>query len=152
MKKTIEDIIEKLKKQVRHNLIIINQNENIISDLSNHPDSVPQMAAYRKYYEENKNLLAENNDFTNLQLTLFNFLKKYRHSELLNDETSLDEVDTKQDPEYVFELTVTGKIPFNHKHPFFENKDFFSQLLMHFEKTEQYEKCKELIEVKKVLR
>jgi len=152
MKKIIENMIESLKNQVKHNLVIINQNENIIRDLSNHPESTNQMAAYEKYYEENKNLLAENTDYANLQLTLLQFLNKYRHSELLNDAASLDEVDTKQDPEYVFELTVTGKIPFNARHPFFESQDFFSQLLTHFEKTEQYEKCKELIEVKKDLR
>ena len=64
----------------------------------------------------------------------------------------LDEVDPRQDPGYVFELTVTGKIPFNPRHPFFESPDFFYQLMEHFEKTEQYEKCKELIEVKKEMR
>lgn len=145
-------MIESLKNQVRHNLLIINQNEDIIRDLASHPESASQMAAFDKYYEENKNLLAENNDFTNLQLSLVQFLNRYRHSELLNDAESLDEVDTKQDPNYVFELTVTGKIPYNPRHPFFNSQDFFSQLLTHFEKTEQYEKCKELIEVKKELR
>jgi len=152
MKKIIENMIESLRNQVKHNLMIINQNEDIIRDLSNHPESANQMAAFEKYYEENKNLLAENNDFTNLQLTLVQFLNKYRHAELLNDAVSLDDVDTKQDPEYVFELTVTGKIPFNPRHPFFESQDFYSQLMTHFEKTEQYEKCKELIEVKKDIR
>lgn len=152
MKKLIEHMIELLKSQVKHNLLIINQNENIIRDLSNHSGSAGQMTAYEKYYEENKSLLAENNDYTNLQLNLLQFLNKYRHSELLNDAQSLDEVDTKQDPAYVFELTVTGKIPFNQRHPFFENHDFFSQLLTHFEKNEEYEKCKELIEVRKEIR
>ena len=76
------------------------------------PNQQVKWQPFEKYYEENKNLLAENNDFTNLQLTLVQFLNKYRHSELLNDAESLDEVDTKQDPDYVFELTVTGKIPF----------------------------------------
>ena len=145
-------MIELLKTQVKSNLEIINQNEDIIREISNHPESTQQMATYQRHYMENKNLLAENNDFTNLQLTLLKFLKQYKHNEIFNSPASLDEVDPKQDPGYVFELTVTGKIPFNHRHPFFESSDFFSQLLTHFEKTEQYEKCKELIEVKKEIR
>jgi hypothetical protein len=117
-----------------------------------HPGPEEQIATFRQTYMENKNLLAENNDFTNLQLTLIKFMAKYKHSELFNDSASLDEVDPRQDPGYVFELTVTGKIPFNPHHPFFESPDFFYQLMEHFEKTEQYEKCKELIEVKKEIR
>jgi hypothetical protein len=142
-------MIELLQNQVKRNLEIINQNEDIIREISNQPESAQQMTTYQKHYVENKNLLAENNDITNLQLTLLNFLKKYKHSDLFNDPASLDEVDPKQDPDYVFELTVSGKIPFNSHHPFFENRDFFSQLLMHFENTEQYEKCQHLMEVKR---
>ena len=142
-------MIEVLQKQVKRNLEIINQNEDIIREISNHPELAQQMTTYQKHYVENKNLLAENNDIANLQLTLLNFLKKYSHSELFNDLSSLDEVDPKQDPGYVFELTASGKIPFNSHHPFFENQDFFSQLLMHFESTEQYEKCQQLMEVKR---
>ncbi|OFY50843.1 MAG: hypothetical protein A2Y87_02285 [Bacteroidetes bacterium RBG_13_46_8] len=152
MKKLLHEMIELLKNQVKHNLEIINRNEDVIRNLTGHPGSEEQIAAFQQYYMENKNLLAENNDFTNLQLTLIKFLAKYNHSELLNDPASLDEVDPRQDPGYVFELTVTGKIPFNPRHPFFESPDFFYQLMEHFEKTEQYEKCKELIEVKKVIR
>jgi hypothetical protein len=152
MKKLLQEMIEMLKNQVKHNLEIINRNEDVIRNLTGHPGSEEQIEAFQQYYMENKNLLAENNDFTHLQLTLIKFLTKYRHSELLNDPASLDEVDPRQDPGYVFELTVTGKIPFNLKHPFFESPDFFCQLMEHFEKTEQYEKCKELIEVKKEMR
>ncbi|MBN1414787.1 MAG: hypothetical protein JW973_06780 [Bacteroidales bacterium] len=152
MKKLLQDMIELLKNQVKHNLDIINQNEEVIRKITSYPESTKQKVTFQRYYMENKNLLTENNDFTNLQLTLIKFLTKYKHSELLNDPALLDEVDPKQDPEYVFELTVTGKIPYNPRHPFFENPDFFMQLMEHFEKTEQYEKCKELIQVKKDIR
>jgi hypothetical protein len=152
MKKLLEEMIELLKNQVKHNLEIINRNEDVIRNLTDHHRSEEQITAFRQYYMENKNLLAENNDFTNLQLTLIKFLTKYKHSELLNDPAALDDVDPRQDPRYVFELTVSGKIPFNPRHPFFESPDFFYQLMEHFEKTEQYEKCKELMEVKKETR
>jgi hypothetical protein len=152
MKKALKKMIDLLKNQVKHNLEIINRNEDVIRNLTSHAGSEEQIAAFRQYYMENKNLLAENNDYTNLQLTLIKFMTKYKHSELFNDPASLDEVDPRQDPGYVFELTVTGKIPFNQGHPFFESPDFFYQLMEHFEKTEQYEKCKELIEVKKEIR
>jgi hypothetical protein len=145
-------MIELLKNQVKHNLEIINRNEDAIRKLTSHPETEEQIAAFQQYYMENKNLLAENNNFTNLQLTLIKFLTKYKHSEPHNDKVSSDEVDPRQDPRYVFELTVSGKIPYNPRHPFFENPDFFYQLMDHFEKTEQYEKCKELIEVKKDMR
>jgi hypothetical protein len=149
MKKLLQEMIELLKNQVKHNLEIINRNEDVIRNITSHSGSEEQIAAFRQYYMENKNLLAENNDFTYLQLTLIKFLAKYKHLELFNDPVSLDEVDPRQDPGYVFELTVAGKIPFSPGHPFFESADFFNQLIAHFEKTEQYEKCKELIEVKK---
>jgi len=152
MKKLLQDMIEMLKNQVKHNLEIINRNEDVIRNLTGHHGSEEQIEKFRQYYMENKNLLAENNDFTHLQLTLIKFLSKYRHSELMNDPASLDEVDPRQDPGYVFELTVTGKIPYNPHHPFFESPDFFCQLMEHFEKTEQYEKCMALIEVKKDMR
>jgi hypothetical protein len=149
MKKLLQDMIELLKNQVKNNLEIINQNEEGIRQIADNSDTTQQITVFQRLYMENKNLLAENNDFTNLQLTLIKFLTKYKHSELLNDPASLDEVDPRQDPEYVFELTVTGKIPYNSHHPFFESPDFFLQLMDYFEKTEQYEKCKEIIEVKK---
>ena len=142
-------MIELLKSQVKHNLEIINHNEEIIREVSAHPESAQQLATFQQQYLENKNLLAENNDFTNLQLTLLKFLSKYRHIEMLNDSETLDEVNLKQDPDYVFELTVSGKIPFNPKHPYYGSKDFFTQLMMHFENMEQYEKCQQLIEAKR---
>jgi hypothetical protein len=149
MKKLIHEIIELLRAQVKKNLEVINYNEEIIRKLSSHPESAHSMETYQKHYTENKSLITENNDFANLQLTLMNFLKKYKHSALLNDKFSLDEVNLKDDPEYVFELTISGKIPYNSSHPFFESHDFFCQLLEHFQRTEQYEKCHELIELKK---
>jgi hypothetical protein len=149
MKKLIQEMIEQLRNQVKRNLSIINRNEDIIRELSNHPESAQLMATYQKHYEENKSLLSENNDFANLQLTLLNFLKKHKHTELLNDSAALDEADPQQDPEYVFELTVNGKIPYNSHHPFFQNQHFFSQLMTHFKETEQYEKCHELMELRK---
>lgn len=152
MKKLLQEMIDLLRNQVKHNLEIINRNEEVIRNHMDNSGSEEQITAFRQYYMENKNLLAENNDCTNLQLTLVKFLTKYRHSELMNDPSSLDEVNPQQDPLYVFELTITGKMPFNPSHPFFENPDFFCQLMDHFERTEQYEKCKELIEVKKEMR
>ena len=112
MKKLIHEIIELLRAQVKKNLEVINYNEEIIRKLSSHPESAHSMETYQKHYTENKSLITENNDFANLQLTLMNFLKKYKHSALLNDEFSLDEVNLKDDPEYVFELTISGKIPY----------------------------------------
>ncbi len=142
-------MIELLRAQVKRNLEIINYNEEIIRQLSDRPESAQLMETFQKHYTENKCLITENNDFANLQLTLMNFLKKYKHSSLLNDSSSLDNVNLTDDPEYVFELTISGKIPYNSSHPFYKSHDFFCQLLQYFQRTEQYEKCQELIELKR---
>ena len=149
MKELLLDIIELLKLQVKRNLEIINQNQEIIKELSSNLNSAPQSATYFKHYIENKNLLAENNDFTNLQLTLVNFLKKYNDSSLFNNNEPCQDINSQTDEEAIFDLTIGGKIPYTNGHPFFQDEKFFYRLLTFYEAKEQYEKCQEIVDSKR---
>jgi hypothetical protein len=50
MKKLLQEMIEMLKNQVKHNLEIINRNEDVIRNLTEHPESEEHIVAFQQYY------------------------------------------------------------------------------------------------------
>lgn len=148
MKDLIQKTIALLKLHVKNNLEVINQNQTKIKEILKEPSSAERSMNFEKHYEVNKNLLAENNDFINVQLTLINFLEKYKNSGLLQDSQPISDIDEHMDEEDVFKLTVMGKIDYDKNHMYFDDKKFFEKLIKFYQEREEYEKCKELLDLK----
>ncbi len=149
MKALIQRTIEILKKRVKENLDTINQNQSEIRQLLTQPLSAERTYYIDKHYDINKVLLSENNDFINLQVTLLNFMEKYRDFPIL-DEEELPEMKPEffMDDQELFELTIQDKLAFNITHPKFDDEEFFQRLLSYYSTLEAYEKCNTLLKTK----
>jgi len=149
MKALLQRTIEILKKRVKENLDTINQNQSEIRQLLTQPLSAERTYYIEKHYDINKVLLNENNDFINLQVTLLNFMEKYKDFPII-EEDELPELSPElyMDEHELFELTIQGKLAFNITHPKFEDEDFFQKLLTYYSALEAYEKCNTLLKTK----
>jgi hypothetical protein len=149
MKALLQRTIEILKKRVKENLDTINQNQSEIRQLLSQPLSAERTYYIEKHYDINKVLLSENNDFISLQVTLLNFMEKYKDFPILDDE-ELTELSPEMfmDEHELFELTIQGKLAFNITHPKFEDEEFFQKLLTYYAALEAYEKCNSLLKTK----
>lgn len=152
MKALIQKTIDLLKKKVKENLETINRNQALVNELLKQPVSAERTYHIEKNYTTNKALLSENNDYISLQLTLVNFLEKYKDQ--LTDKTEADPISESDsisflDDEELFELTVQGKIGFENSHPKFRDEIFFNRLLSYYASKEAYEKCNALLSLKK---
>lgn len=144
MKDLIQQTIELLKLRVKTNLEKIKDNQLKIKEILKQPTSAERTLKFEEQYQENKNLLAQNNDFINIQLTLINFLEKYKNSDTLTDKEPVN----KENVEAVFEHTVKGKMVYDTNHPYFGDSSFFERLMSYYQKNEQYEQCERLIRMK----
>jgi hypothetical protein len=144
MKDLIQQTIELLKLRVKTNLERIKDNQLKIKEILKQPTSSDRTSKFEEQYQENKNLLAENNDFINIQLTLINFLEKYKNSDTLKFEEPVN-VENIDD---VFHYTVKGKIKYDPAHPYFTDNTFFERLMTYYQKNEQYEQCDRLMRLK----
>jgi hypothetical protein len=149
MKDLIQRTIAILKLHIKNNLEVINQNQTKIKKILQEPKSSERSLNFEKHYEVNRNLLSENNDFIKLQLALVNFLEKYKNADIMEESPSHVSSYCLGDPEEIFNLTVTGKLPFNFEHPSFNDRDFFNKLLGYYQAREEYEKCHELLCMKR---
>jgi len=149
MKALLQRTIEILKKRVKENLDTINQNQSEIRQLLTQPLSAERTYYIEKHYDINKVLLNENNDFISLQVTLLNFMEKYKDFPILDDD-ELPELSPElyMDEHELFELTIQGKLAFNITHPKFEDEKFFQKLLSYYSALEAYEKCNSLLKTK----
>jgi hypothetical protein len=151
MKALIQRTIDLLKNRVKENLEIINKNQTRINEMINQPPSAERTYHIEKNYALNKSLLTENNDFISLQLSLLNFLEKYKDSSTLKEEEETVDLNPSSflDDDELFELTVQGKLNFEFGHPKFNDDLFFNKLLSYFAAIEAYEKCNSLLRLKK---
>jgi hypothetical protein len=149
MKALLQRTIDILKKRVKENLDTINQNQSEIRQLLTQPLSAERTYYIEKHYDINKVLLSENNDFINLQVTLLNFMEKYKDFPILDEEELPDlNPDLYLDDHELFELTIQGKLVFNITHPKFDDEEFFQKLLSYYSSLEAYEKCNSLLKTK----
>ena len=144
MKNTIKKTIDLLKDKVKGNLTEIQGNQKEIRNLLKQPASPERSVELEEKYALNKVLLAENNDFINVQLTLSNFLDKYNNSDVLEGEMVPVQTQYRSETE-CFEFTVNGKITYNQNHPFYSDDNFFQKLLTYYQNVEDYEACSELV-------
>lgn len=147
MKNTIISTIAMLKEKVKSNLTEIQNNQKEIRSLLKQPASPERSLELEGKYGLNKVLLAENNDFINVQLTLSNFLDKYNNSEVLESELVTVPLQYRNENE-CFELTVNGRLIFNQSHPFYNDDNFYRKLLNYYQKVEDYEACSILVKTK----
>lgn len=151
MKALIQRTIDLLKKRVKDNLETLNQNQTRLNEILNQPVSAERTYHVEKNYEANKALLTENNDFISLQLSLLNFIEKYKDALEFREEEEFFELNPLNflDEEALFELTVQDKLDYNTSHPKFEDESFFNKLLTFYASVEAYEKCKAILGIKK---
>lgn len=150
MKEQLQLVIEMMRKHVIKNLESIKGNEIQIKEIMKMPQSQERAASLNECYKISKNLLAENNDFINMQVSMMNFINKYRNilecetpvkvatqsSAMQNNNLSRDDY---------FRLTVDKDISFDNNHPYFRDKDFYNDLFFYFQQVENYEMCSELV-------
>jgi hypothetical protein len=148
MRDMIKRTIELLKEKVKSNLLEIQNNQKEIRNLLKQPVSAERSAELEEKYSLNKILLAENNDFINVQLTLTNFLEKYNTSDIFENEQSVNSPYQCMGEKDCFELTVNGSLSFNSQHPFFNDDNFFQKLLRYYQDMEDYENCSKLVKEK----
>jgi hypothetical protein len=79
MKKLLELAVELLRARVQRNLAMIKGNQDDIRGILKQPYSGKRSEILDSKYDFSKKLLAENNDFINLQITVVNFLQKYKN-------------------------------------------------------------------------
>jgi len=142
MKDIVQKTIESLKEKVRSNLLDIQQNQKEIRELLKQPASDERSEKLEQRYSLNRVLLAENNDFINVQLTLANFIEKYGNTNIFVDDISEDKIVSE---EGCFEMTINGQMDFNSKHPYFNNEIFYTKLLEYYQGIEDYENCSKLV-------
>jgi hypothetical protein len=147
MKAMIKKTIDMLREKVKVNLMQIQNNQKEIRELLKQQVSVIRTEQLEKRYAINKSLLAENNDFINVQLTLTNFLEKYEDTGML--EKCEDSYPVFKDENECFEHTINGSIMYDKSHPYYLDVNFFDRLLNYYQQLENYEKCSELVNTKK---
>lgn len=145
MKDLMQQTIKVLKEKVNNNLEIIKENQIQIKEILKEPFSEDRSKRLKEKYDINKSLLMENNDFINIQLTLINFIDKYKNSMVMaqvgNGRNQAVQVD-------YFEATVSGDMPFDQNHPLYNDENFFGKLMEHFQTAENYEMCSKLLRTK----
>jgi len=151
MRDLLQRTIDELKKRVKKNLKAINENQKVIKELLKQPNTPERAHEFERYYSANKNLLQENNDYINIQLTLINFLEKYKSTAVLDDSVPVVDIYSISDDKEVLDLTLKGVVAFNENHPKFNDSDFIDKMIAYYEKEEQYEKCSELLDLKSKL-
>jgi len=151
MRELIQRTIDILKQRVKNNLEVINSNQKLIKELLGKKNTSENSSEFERYYGTNKTMLQENNDYINIQLTLINFLEKYKGTAVIEETLPIVDIYSITDDHEVLDLTLKGIVAFDENHPKFNDMDFIDRLIAHYKHTEEYEKCKELVDLKSKL-
>jgi hypothetical protein len=146
MKELLQSTVEQLRFHVMKNLELVRENEKQIKDMLKTPVTKSGAQLLAERYEFSKKTLSENNDFINLQLSIINFIYKYKHVWESERAVSCAEVaPVAVTREECFQMTVESKIEYDPNHPFYYDDNFYNNLLEFFQLQENYEKCDELV-------
>jgi len=160
MKDFLRQTIEVLKERVQANLDIVHNNELIVREILKEPVSSARSKKLNERYYANKKLLAENNESIKIQMSLIKFIDQFKEN--FKDDLSLVEKSQEKNEkknkqiskpyevskEDFFELTTSGEVPYDNRHPYFNDQEFFDALLAHYTQEENYEMCAELLSQK----
>jgi hypothetical protein len=144
----IKKTIEELKVKIKSNVELINQNQAEIKHMMQRSNAVEINYQYESYNTQNKDLLSQNNDLINVELTLINFVEKYKNTAILKSDIPILDVYSITDQQEIFELTIKGIVPFNGIHPFYSSSEFIDKLIRYYETAENYEQCEVLKHLK----
>lgn len=147
MKELLQTTIEQLRFHVMKNLELVRENEQQIKEMLKEPVSSTNAHILSDKYDFSKKKLAENNDFINLQLSIINFVYKYKSiwdkkNEMACVQENVPEVISREE---CFQLTIDSKIEFGPNHPYYYDDSFFYNLLEFYKEQEDYEKCDEIV-------
>lgn len=147
MKEILQSTIEQLRFHVMKNLELVRENEREIKEMLKEPVSVARARILSDKYDFSKKVLAENNDFINLQLSIINFIYKYKGVWEKESEPALvqEAEPVNLTREECFQLTVESKMQYGPEHPFYYDDSFYDNLLEFYKERENYEKCNELV-------
>jgi hypothetical protein len=154
MKEQLQQVIDSMRKHVLKNLELIKTNENHIKEVLGRPLSTERTKDLNDSYQYSKTLLSENNDFINFQVSIMNFLNKYKHIVESESTVKVNAVSAAKYSQHLsredyFNLTIANDIPFDAVHPYFKDKEFLNDLFTYFEQTENYEMCAKLFKISK---
>lgn len=149
MNKIINTLIQVLKDHVSQNNHEIQHNQDDINRMLS--DNKEKLSSRDLEYKNslNKELLAENEEFIQMQLQLSEFVERFGH--LFPATDSGIEGGSFVEKEGVlpyFDKTISGQISYGPGHPQFHNIHFFKELLRYYEEREEYEKCEQIIRVR----
>lgn len=144
----ISRTINELKQRVKLNVELINKNQDSIKQMLKHSQKEEYAGQYDVYNIKNRELLTQNNDLINVQLTLVNFLDKYKDTAILKPDMPMVDIYSITDMQEVFALTIKEIIPFSKEHPHYYDINFIEKLLVHYKNKEDYEFCLELKKIK----
>lgn len=143
----IQRTIDELKNRISSNVSLIKKYRNAINSMAMYLDEYA--GQYEEFIKLNRSLLEQNNDLINVQLTLMNFIEKYKETAILEEEAPLLDIYSITDRQEVFMLTVKDIVPFDEKHPYYRDTDFIEKLLVYYSVgSEDYEKCQKLMHLK----
>ena len=153
MKELLQSAIEQMRNHVLKNIELIKTNELHIKEVLSWPLSSDRTKELNESYKFSKNLLSENNDFINLQVSIMNFMNKYKQALDIKQPVnvtveSLKPKDYPTNRDECFKLTVQNSIPFDAHHPFFNDEAFYNDVFAYFQEKENYEMCATLLKLK----
>jgi hypothetical protein len=153
MKEHLQQTIEFLRQHVLKNIELIKANEAHIKEVLDWPVTPERTKELNESYGFSKNLLSENNDFINLQVSIMNFVNKYKkvfetEQAVVVNAVNMAIKQSQLSRDDYFRLTVDKDIEYNSAHPYYNDNDFFNQLLVHYQNSENYEMCALLIKIK----
>lgn len=170
MEEQMKVVVNMLKERVKQNLQVIKKNEEVIRNILSQPISNERSKLLKENFSINRKLLEENNDSLSIEIQIINYLGKFR--EVLkhqsnntqaingtinkNDDFESEVFQNENKPEQLenievvdlLNLTLSGEIQFNSKHPKFNDEEFFEALLDGYKQTENYEMCSSLLKTK----
>lgn len=165
MKEHLRKTIEYLKIYVQHNLSVIQKNEKEIKEILQEPVSNARSHKLDIIRAINKALLKENNDYLNLQMHIIQIMDKHARkmnnavnkSLKFNNKQDISPVEENNEQEEsekefsfddLFTMTINGELPYNEKHPLFEDTRFYNNLMSFYIEKENYEMCNQLKKLK----
>lgn len=92
--------------------------------------------------------MKQNKRFTSAQLILIDFIKKNKNRPHLMSQLPLVDILSVDNSNDFFLMTINNILPFDQHHPYFNNIKFIDKLIFYFKLKEDFEKCKELNNIK----
>lgn len=153
MKEQFQQVVDMMRKHVLKNLELIKSNESHILEVLTMQQTPERNNELNSCYKYSKVLLTENNDYINLQVSIMNFVNKYQknfeaQAVVEVNQPSSSHYNSNLSREDFLQLTIDNDVVFDQSHPYFNDNDFFKELLEYLERSEKYEMCAELLKIK----